>query len=38
MVLGRWELDMKQVRECMGRAPTPRVRESWHAIWLMACD
>jgi Homeodomain-like domain len=38
MVLGRWQMDVKQVRERMYRAPTPRERERWHAIWLMACD
>lgn len=38
MVLGRWQMDIKQVRERMYRAPTPRERERWHAIWLMASD
>ena len=35
-MLGRWQLDMKKVREQMYRAPTPRERERWHAIWLLA--
>ena len=34
--LGRWQLDVKTVREHMYRAPTPREREHWHAIWLLA--
>jgi transposase len=36
MMLGRWQLDVKAVRERMYRAPTPRERERWHAIWLLA--
>ena len=35
-VLARWELDLRQVRERMYRAPTPRERERWHALWLLA--
>jgi Homeodomain-like domain len=35
-VLARWELDARQVRERMYRAPTPRERERWHARWLLA--
>ena len=38
MVLGCWQMDIKQVRDRMYRAPTPRERERWHAIWLMASD
>jgi transposase len=34
--LTRWELDLRQVRERMYRAPTPRERERWHALWLLA--
>lgn len=34
--LGRWHLDVKAVRERMYGAPTPRERERWHAIWLLA--
>ena len=32
----RWQLDEKAVRERMYRAPTPRERERWHAVWLLA--
>ena len=32
--LQRWALDISQVREHMYRAPTPRERERWHALWL----
>jgi len=35
-MLGEWQLDMHAVRERMYRAPTPRERERWHAIWLLA--
>ncbi len=35
-VLSRWELAVRQVRERMYRAPTPRERERWHALWLLA--
>jgi len=35
-VLARWQLDLRQVRERMYRAPTPRERERWHALWLLA--
>ena len=31
-----WQLDIRQVREEMYRAPTPRERERWHALWLIA--
>ena len=32
--LTRWGLDLRQVRERLYRAPTPRERERWHALWL----
>jgi anti-sigma-K factor RskA len=32
--LGRWQLDASVVRERLYRAPTPRERERWHALWL----
>ena len=32
----RWKLDVKAVRERVCRAPTPRERERWHALWLLA--
>jgi len=34
--LRRWQLDVKAVREHMYGAPTPRERERWHAVWLLA--
>jgi transposase len=36
VTLGRWQLDVKAGRERMYRAPTPRERERWHALWLLA--
>ena len=35
-LLGRWEVEVRQVRGRMYRAPTPRERERWHALWLLA--
>ncbi len=35
-MLARWKLDERQVRDRMYRAPTPRERERWHAVWLVA--
>lgn len=35
-MLGRWQLDAKAVRERMYGAATPRERERWHAVWLLA--
>ena len=35
-LLERWQLDVGDVREHMYRAPTPRERERWHALWLLA--
>lgn len=32
----RWNLDVGAVRERMYWAPTPRERERWHALWLLA--
>jgi transposase len=37
-MLERWQLDEKAVRERVYRAPTPRERERWHALWLLARD
>ena len=37
-LLSRWQLDPRQVREHMYGAPTPRERERWHALWLLAQD
>jgi transposase len=36
MLLDRWQLDVNAVRERVYRAPTPRERERWHALWLLA--
>ncbi len=36
-LLPRWQLDMREVRERVYRASTPRERERWHALWLLAC-
>jgi transposase len=35
-LLAQWKLDLRQVRERMYRAATPRERERWHAVWLWA--
>ena len=35
-MLERWKLDVKAVRERVYRAPTPRERERWQALWLLA--
>lgn len=35
-LLKQWKLDIRAVREQMYRAPTPRERERWHALWLLA--
>ena len=32
--LSQWQIDAATVRERMYRAPTPRERERWHALWL----
>ena len=34
--LERWKLDPAAVRDRMYRAPMPRERERWHALWLLA--
>ena len=34
--LDRWQLDVGTVRRLMYRSATPRERERWHAIWLLA--
>jgi len=36
VMLGHWQLDPKAVRQRMYGAATPRERERWHAIWLLA--
>jgi len=35
-ILARWHLDVPAVRERIYRAETPRERERWHALWLLA--
>ncbi len=35
-LLNQWQLDEHGIRERMYRAPTPRERERWHALWLLA--
>jgi transposase len=35
-MLEHWKLDVKAVREQVYRAATPRERERWHALWLLA--
>src|SRR4029079_1230518 len=34
--LDQWHLNVAALRELMYRAPTPRERERWHALWLLA--
>ena len=34
--LAQWGLDLGHVRERVYRAATPRERERWHALWLLA--
>lgn len=34
--LERWQMDLAGVRERVYRSPTPRERERWHALWLLA--
>ena len=36
VMLGHWQLDVNQVRDHVYRAATPRERERWHAVWLLA--
>jgi hypothetical protein len=35
-LLRNWQLDERSVRDRMYGAPTPRERERWHALWLLA--
>ena len=34
--LEQWEMDTKDFRRRMALAPTPRERERWQALWLLA--
>jgi transposase len=36
VLLQQWKMDEHQLREQLYRAPTPRERERWHALWLLA--
>lgn len=36
ITLERWQLDVNRVRDHVYRAATPRERERWHALWLLA--
>jgi transposase len=35
-LLEHWRLTPDQVRQQIYQAPTPRERERWHALWLLA--
>lgn len=35
-LLKQWHVDVRTVRERLYRAPTPRERERWHALWLLS--
>ena len=35
-LLERWQLNVGDLLERMYRAPTPRERERWHGLWLLA--
>ena len=35
-ILEQWEMDAKALRRRMILAPTPRERERWYAVWLLA--
>ena len=35
-VLEAWKLTIPHVRDRRYRAPTPRERERWHAVWVLA--
>ena len=34
--LERWEMNTRDLHRRMILAPTPRERERWHAVWLLA--
>ena len=34
--LQQWKMDVRELRQRPILAPTPRERERWHAIWLLA--
>ena len=35
-VMQQWQLDVRTVRDLLYQAVTPRERERWHALWLLA--
>ena len=35
-LLERWRMDEAEVRRRVYRGSTPRERERWHAVWLLA--
>ena len=35
-LLEQWQMDQREVRRRMYRAPTARERERWHSLWLLA--
>ena len=35
-LLERWEMNARNLHRRMILAPTPRERERWHALWLLA--
>ena len=35
-LLEQWQMDQREVRRRMYRAPTARERERWHGLWLLA--
>ena len=35
-LMEEWQLNVGDLRERMYRAPTPRERERWHGLWLLA--
>ena len=35
-LLGKWPIALGKVREGICRSATPRERERWHALWLLA--
>ena len=36
VLLEQWHMDVREVREHVYRASTPRERERWHALWLLS--
>ena len=36
LILRQWEMDARGLHRRLILAPTPRERECWHALWLLA--